>query len=203
MRRNEFAITDSRQIEAFLMEQRWGVLSLHGDDGYPYAVPLNYLYAENRIYFHSAPAGRKLDLLRDDDPPVQFTVVKEYAYIPSYASGAEMACSASQFFKSVLIRGRAVAIEALPEKIAILEGLMRAFQPEGQYQPLAPESESYRRMAAGTGLFMIQPEQISAKFKFGQHLPDEVFQRVTQYLQERGTPLDQETVQMMARYRPK
>ena len=41
-----------------------GVLALLGDDGYPYAVPLSYVYHEGRVYFHSAMAGHKLDALR-------------------------------------------------------------------------------------------------------------------------------------------
>lgn len=202
MRRNEFAITDPGEIADFLAEQRWGILAMNDDDGYPYAVPLNYLYTENRVYFHSAPVGRKLKLL-GDNPRVQFTVVKEYAYIPSYFPGSEMACSASQFFKSVLLRGQVFPIEAVPDKLAVLEKLMRVFQPEGQYRPITPESESYRKMAAGTGLLAILPDEVSAKFKFGQNLPEDVYQRIRKYLVERNTPLDAETMKMMDRYRPR
>ena len=45
-----------------------GVLALLGDDGYPYAVPLSYVYHEGRVYFHSAMAGHKLDALRRCQP---------------------------------------------------------------------------------------------------------------------------------------
>lgn len=40
-----------------------GVLACFGDDGYPYAVPLSYVYYNDKIYFHSAKAGHKIDAI--------------------------------------------------------------------------------------------------------------------------------------------
>lgn len=53
-----------------------GVLACSGDDGYPYAVPLSYVYLNGRIYFHSAKAGHKIDAIKKN-PKVSFTVIDE------------------------------------------------------------------------------------------------------------------------------
>ena len=48
-----------------------GVLAVSGDDGYPYAVPLNYVYDDGCLYFHSANVGHKIDAIREN-PKVSF-----------------------------------------------------------------------------------------------------------------------------------
>ena len=53
-----------------------GVLACLGDDGYPYAVPLNYVYYNDKIYFHTAKTGHKIDALAKNSK-VSFAVVAE------------------------------------------------------------------------------------------------------------------------------
>lgn len=64
MRRKKQQVTDD-ECKKILTEGQRGVLSLIGDDGYPYGVPMNYYYAaeENRIYFHGAKSGHKIDAI--------------------------------------------------------------------------------------------------------------------------------------------
>ena len=58
----------SREVcEAVLNEQKRGVLAVHGEDGYPYAFPMNFVYKDGKIYFHCAKEGHKIDALRADD----------------------------------------------------------------------------------------------------------------------------------------
>ena len=51
-----------------------GVLAVAGDGGYPYAVPLSFLYDGGKLYFHCARAGHKLDAIRRD-PRASFCVI--------------------------------------------------------------------------------------------------------------------------------
>ena len=44
-----------------------GTLALLGDDDYPYAVPMSYVYADGKIYFHCAKEGHKIDAIRNHD----------------------------------------------------------------------------------------------------------------------------------------
>jgi len=58
-----------------------GVLSVDGDDGYPYGVPVSFVYRDDRIIFHCATEGHKMDaILRN--PKVSFCVVEQDLIVP-------------------------------------------------------------------------------------------------------------------------
>ncbi len=62
MRRKRQALS-AQECIALLEKGSSGVLALEGDGGYTYAVPLSYLYEDNKIYFHCAKTGHKLDAI--------------------------------------------------------------------------------------------------------------------------------------------
>lgn len=66
--RKKQQISQEECIEILKNEKR-GVLSVHGDDGYPYGMPLNHYYCEEdgRLYFHSGMMGHKVDSLRQNN----------------------------------------------------------------------------------------------------------------------------------------
>ena len=57
------------ECKEILKQEVRGVLAVNGDDGYPYALPINFYYDEesNRIYFHSGKVGHKLDAIAKSD----------------------------------------------------------------------------------------------------------------------------------------
>ena len=65
-KKNEISIDTAK---ALLQSSRRGVLAVNGDDGYPYAIPINYVYDDDaqKIYFHGARVGHKVDALRACD----------------------------------------------------------------------------------------------------------------------------------------
>ena len=65
-----------QECEAVLTSARRGILAVHGENGYPYGLPVNYMFLDGKIYFHCAKAGHKLDAVRADDK-VCFTVLSE------------------------------------------------------------------------------------------------------------------------------
>ena len=101
MRRAKQALTQE-ECAAILRAERRGTLAVIGDGGWPYAVPLNYWYdeAENRLYFHCAKAGHKLDALQACDK-VCFTV----------RDGGQSAGDWSFYVTSVIVFGRARIVE--------------------------------------------------------------------------------------------
>ena len=62
-KKNEISVDE---VKALLHNGRRGVLAMNGENGYPYAIPINYVYDEEaqKIYFHGARAGYKVDALR-------------------------------------------------------------------------------------------------------------------------------------------
>lgn len=68
MRRFKQQISEEECIR-ILQEEKRGILSMHGEDGYPYGIPMNHWYnPENgKLYFHCAKTGHKLDAIRKND----------------------------------------------------------------------------------------------------------------------------------------
>lgn len=64
MRRNKQLLSNEETIN-ILNSCTSGVLAVLGDDGYPYTVPLSYAYNDNKIYFHCAKSGHKLDAIKN------------------------------------------------------------------------------------------------------------------------------------------
>ena len=79
MRRFKQQMADEDCIKVLKTERR-GVLAVCGDDGQPYAIPMNFYYEDGKIYFHGAKSGHKIDVLKEN-PKVSFNVIT--AGIPS------------------------------------------------------------------------------------------------------------------------
>ena len=96
-----------------------GVLALIGDNGYPYAVPLSYVYADGRLYFHSAMEGHKVDAIRAN-PKCSFCVIGQDELHPE---------SFTTHFRSVIAFGKMHIIEQETERLAALRLLGHRYAP--------------------------------------------------------------------------
>lgn len=112
MRRNK-QILSQETAEKILREGEFGVLALSGDNDYPYAVPINYAVEGNKIYFHSAKTGHKLDAIKNNDK-VSFCVVDRHDVIAE---------EFTTYFSSVIAFGRIKIVEDNddPDKLRGLE----------------------------------------------------------------------------------
>lgn len=80
-----------------------GVLALSGDEDYPYAVPMSYVYDGEKIYFHCAKSGHKLDAIQKN-ANASFCVIDQDLVVPE---------EYTTYFRSVIVFGR---IEIITEK---------------------------------------------------------------------------------------
>lgn len=96
-----------------------GILSVLGENGYPYGIPLNFLYADGKIYFHCALEGHKLDAIRTCEK-VCFTVLSE----PVKNPGEWWNC-----FTSVICFGRIAEVRDEARKDDLLRALGAKFFP--------------------------------------------------------------------------
>ena len=80
MRRSKQVLTPE-QGGALLERNTSGVLAVSGDGGYPYAVPLSYVWRDGKLYFHWALAGHKLDAVRADSR-ASFCVIDKDDIVP-------------------------------------------------------------------------------------------------------------------------
>ena len=105
MRRSRQQISTA-ECQEILRRATSGVLGLHGDDGYPYAVPLSFVYQEGgsglgTIGFHCAKTGHKIDAIRRNEK-VSFTVIDRDEVMPRERTTK---------FCSVIVFGRARILE--------------------------------------------------------------------------------------------
>jgi uncharacterized protein len=127
-------IHEKAEIEELLTKCHVGRLGTVGKDGFPMVKPLNYVYFEDRVYFHSAKEGEKIDDIKRDNR-VCFEVDLAIAYV----EGAENPCKAAYRYRSVIAKGRAFIVEDNDEKLRVLAVLMKKYQPEGGYGSFLPE----------------------------------------------------------------
>ncbi len=123
MRRSDKQIKDLAELEAILRSAQICHLSMV-DEGKPYVVPLNFGYEDNALYFHSAPEGRKINILRKN-PEVCFSVVARHEIVVS-----ERACSWTAEFSSVTGTGKAAILTDRSEKEKGLTVLMSQYSDE-------------------------------------------------------------------------
>ena len=124
MRRFKQQISEDECKEVLKNEPR-GVLALVGDDGYPYAIPLNHWYSEkdNKLYFHCAKEGKKLDSISKCDK-VSFCVMDE-----GYRNEGEWALN----IKSVVAFGKMRIVEDEEKKKEICINLTRKFTDDEDF----------------------------------------------------------------------
>ena len=96
MRRKNQLLSKEESV-AVLERGTSGVLALAGDNGYPYAVPISYVYDSTGIYFHGAKTGHKTDAIKQQ-PKVSFCVIDRDDVIPQ---------EYTTYFKSVIVFGEA------------------------------------------------------------------------------------------------
>lgn len=118
MRRFKQQLPDA-ETEQILAEGKTGVLGVIGDDGYPYTVPMNYLYKDGKIVFHGAKQGHKYDAMKNCDK-VSFTVIAVDEVIPELVTNR---------YKSVIAFGRVKAVEDMDEALELARSLGLKFSP--------------------------------------------------------------------------
>ena len=137
------------ECEKILSECTSGVLAVSGDDGYPYAVPLSYVYNDSKLYFHCALSGHKLDAVKHCDK-ASFCVVEKDDVVPE---------EYTTYFRSVIAFGRI----RLPDGDELRRALLLLAR---KYNPT--DSEEHREAAidrelSRTAVIELTAEHITGK----------------------------------------
>lgn len=141
-----------KEAYKFLAEKTEGRLATCNSAKQPYITPLNYVVCEGKIYFHSKLTGRKLDNLAEN-PQVCFEV-SEAIKITNTDAGP---CSCATRYSSVLAFGTARLLVDDIEKAAVLNLLVKKFEPDKPYEAVDAHH------AAGCAVVEIRIKEISGK----------------------------------------
>lgn len=133
-----------------LETEKRGVLSVNGDDGYPYGMPMNHFYnkQDGKIYFHCGNTGHRLDALKKD-AKVSFCVYDE-----GYRNPGEWALN----IKSVIVFGKMEIVSDLDRIVDITRKLSHKFTQDDIYI-----EDEIAKHAHRTVLLALTPEHICGK----------------------------------------
>lgn len=147
--RKKQQLSNEECIEILKSEMR-GVLSVQGDDGYPYGLPIDHWYNEEdgKIYFHSGKTGHKIDAIKRNDK-VSFCV-----YDQGFRREGEWALN----IRSVIVFGRVKIIEDHARAVELCRRLSLKYTQDVEY--IETEIEKY---AAGLLCFELNIEHMTGK----------------------------------------
>ncbi len=148
MRRIRQALSEA-ESRAILERGKTGVLSVAGDDGYPYGVPVNYVMVDGKIVIHGAKTGHKIDAIVRE-PKVSFCVIDDDTVVPA---------AYTTYFRSAIAFGHA-AVEEDPETMtAMLHALGEKYNPGDE----AGRTAEINRDLAATKMIVVTIDHLSGK----------------------------------------
>ena len=147
--RKKQALPMEKIIEILNTEKR-GVLSVLGDDGYPYGMPMNYWYNKENgyLYFHSGKKGHKVESLAANNK-VSFCV-----YDSGYKNEGEWALNIS----SVIVFGRVHIVEDHEDAMRICKEMSLKYTPD-----LAYIEKEIQKFGDATLCYELRPEHMTGK----------------------------------------
>ncbi|CBZ02860.1 pyridoxamine 5'-phosphate oxidase family protein [Clostridium botulinum] len=149
MRRKDRELKNDEAIE-ILKNNTYGVLSTISENGYPYGVPISYIFFDNSIYFHSAIKGHKLDNISNNNR-VSFCVVGRTHILPDKFSTE---------YESVIVFGRVIEVSNDEKNTTLLEILNKY---SADY--IGQGKEYIQKASKATKVMKINIEHTSGKAK--------------------------------------
>lgn len=146
-------LTDE-EITKLLREAQVGRIAMHGPDGYPYVLPMHFVWYDGKIYLHGLPRGQKIECIMENSK-IGFEVDE---MIGLMKKGAEAACDINTEYKSVVISGRAEILSDPAKKEEILQQITLKYAPDFAGKELPP------KMIRATAVIEITIEHCTGKF---------------------------------------
>ena len=119
MRRFKQLLPQETAIE-ILNRNTGGTLALLGDEDYPYAVPISYVYADGKLYFHSAKSGHKIDAIKKHEK-ASFCVIDKDEIVPE---------KYTTYFRSVIAFGKVRLVEDAEEMRRVATALAKKYSAD-------------------------------------------------------------------------
>lgn len=135
MRRKRQQLSQEACVE-ILNRATSGTLALLGDGGYPYSLPISYVYHDGRLFFHSALKGHKIDAVRQCDKASFSVIDKDDVKPKEYTT----------YFRSVICFGRIHIIEDDKEKMQAARMLGNRYNPNDDESLQRELAKAYKAM---------------------------------------------------------
>ncbi len=190
MRRKFCEVTDPEKMSKMLASVNIGRLATNGVAGYPYITPVNFVYYNQRIYFHCAPRGEKLENINRDSK-VCFQVDIPLAYLDAGYTPDRDPCRLHQFYHCVIIRGEAGIVPNGALKVEALNALAAKHEGNADVTLVTEDMPAYKACA----VIEIIPKTITAKSELAQNKSDAERLALAEYFKTRNWAEDQATIE--------
>ncbi len=185
-------IKSYEKVKEFLNEEHVGRIASIDENGFPQLIPMNFVFLNDAVYMHSHVRGEKLDNIARNNK-VGFEADRELEFLPSYFEDPHNASLADTLYISAVIKGIASFVSDRDEKTFALNGLMKKYQPEGQYDPI----QSEMRVLDAVSVIKVIPQTLHGKYKIGQHMRPEDRLDLAQKIFQKNSPTAIETLKIM------
>lgn len=148
MRRSRQELT-REQCEEILERCTCGTLALSGDGGYPYAVPLSFVYHDGKLWFHGAKTGHKIDAMRKNEK-ASFCVIDRDEIVPQ---------EYTTYFRSVIVFGKMRILEDDGEKRTACSLLAGKYRPGFEEERNAAIEKEFPALC----MFCLEAEHMTGK----------------------------------------
>lgn len=135
MRRKEKAISQDEILDV-LNNVEYGILSTISGDNTPYAMPMNFAYKDNALYFHCALEGHRIENIKSNNKAC-FNVIDSVMLMPK---------DFNTKYRSVIISGEINIVEELTEKRAGIEAIVAKLSPEYKKEGLEYIERAFNKM---------------------------------------------------------
>lgn len=145
---------ENRQMKTELAQEVFkkgnhGILCVNGDDGYPYSVPVNYIYEDGKIYIHSAKYGYKIEAIESNNK-VCFAAIINASVVQNKFTAA---------YQSIIAKGTASLVEDDKLRRHILEQFIYKLSPEHIENGMKFVNAAFEK----TALICIDIEELTGK----------------------------------------
>lgn len=123
--RTKTHLLTNEEIEKLFQRAEVGRLGTHSEDGYPYVLPMHFVYFDNKIYMHGLPKGKKIDNIKFNSN-VCFEIDEMLSLL---YEDVENPCDVNTEFNSIILRGQASLVNNLEEKSIALSKIVEKFTP--------------------------------------------------------------------------
>lgn len=145
-------ITDKQEIEAVLSRCETGRFVTIDEAGYPYPLPVHFVYDNDHIYIHGRAQGERI-INMERDSRIGFEVDENLGY----RQNGDSPCQVSTAYYSVVIRGRAAVLNDDQRREAVLRLFAAKFSPQLNPDAMSPKT------IAGTTIIELTIERMSGK----------------------------------------
>jgi nitroimidazol reductase NimA-like FMN-containing flavoprotein (pyridoxamine 5'-phosphate oxidase superfamily) len=123
--RTKTHLLTQEQIEELFLRADVGRLGTFSSDGFPYVLPMHFVYFDNKIYMHGLPKGKKIDNIKFNSN-VCFEIDEMLSLL---YEGVEDPCDVNTEFNSIIVEGKASLVSDFDEKLKALSMIVSKFTP--------------------------------------------------------------------------